>query len=197
MKTTIKSKFYETGVLLLIYFLVIVFTSGIRINILLNTLPDFILTTARITGNISLVVSSLFSILFILLILFLYSFVIIVFDFQTKFEIIIESMINLIIAFCILELLRFSFTLYEFNSRFLANLNYKGDLTQQLQQTPWFFYDKIFQYITLAIGSITFIFSQFIKSNNNKETIVFSVILLICISITSVNFLDLFEHYLR
>lgn len=197
MQTNNQNKYYEIGILLIIYFIILIFTSGIRINIILNTLPDFIVTTARITGNVSLVVSSLFSIFFILLILFLFSFVIIVFDFQTKFDLIIESIVNLIIVFCVLELLRFSLTLYEFNGSFLSNLNYKEDLMKQLQQTTWYSYDKIFQYITLVFGGITFSISLFLKSKFHKETIVFSVIIFLCISITSINFLDLFENYLR
>lgn len=177
MTAYFKKNISELVLLLIGYFITLIIVGIFKIQIISAPLPEIMVSSANLSGYISMIISSVFSIIIIGLIIYVIYFSCILLGFNLKEENLIESFNYVIYVFIIIEVIRFIYTLYSLPSE-ISQINFDPDTyILSIKNTTWFSVDSILKYVTLILGSVIFIISLY--NQGYKKIFTLSILFLV------------------
>ncbi|WP_340065230.1 hypothetical protein [Ascidiimonas aurantiaca] len=160
MRKTAEKKIAEFIQLLFIYFILSLAIGAVKVYYVTGILNPEIIETAKVSGYVSLIVSSIVSMIVLLLITGICYFVIQVFDLKISTPVLLEGIKTSVIVFMIAELVKFSFV-FIFLRQEIQTFTASVDIMPELKLTRWYFYDSTVKYAMLLIGTFAFGFKTY------------------------------------
>lgn len=179
----------KISVFLLILFLnsmLLVISGSFKINILLDILDPEIVQSAKLSSYVSLITSSLFSSVVIVIISLIAYFSIQIFELRITTINLINGLINSIIVLMVFELIRIILTILVFDEA-VVNIGNIENFIEELKNSRWFLYDNIIKFLMILSTGIVFGLNNIYENKNYLNVIILSIIITLGFYISTIN----------
>jgi len=193
MKKIAEKKVAELIRFLFIYFILSLAIGAFKVHYITSILNSDIVETAKVSGYVSLVVSSVVSMVVLLLITGICYFVIQVFDLKISTPVLLEGIKASVIVFMIAELIKFSFV-FIFLRQEIQSFTTSVEIMPELKLTRWYFYDSTVKYAMLLIGAFAFGFKTYEITQGRYffHILVLSIVLLAGFYVSTIDLFGVF-----
>lgn len=192
MTETNKIELKEFLILCIFYLTLVIGTGLYRINLMTDILDKDIVRIAKLSGTISMVLTSLFSVITIFLIGFICKLIIDIFSFSLSSASLTRGLMFSVFTLVCFEVLRF-FNAYLFLEESIKHIHNDEDLIEEIIKTRWHNIDQQLSKIMLFVSSIFFAFGlgKNLKMNKGSlfEVILISVVFLIGFYLSTIKLL--------
>lgn len=192
MTETNKIELKEFLILCIFYLTLVIGTGLYRINLMTDILDKDIVQIAKLSGTISMVLTSLFSVITIFLIGFICKLIIDIFSFSLSSASLTRGLMFSVFTLVCFEVLRF-FNAYLFLEESIKHIHNDEDLIEEIIKTRWHNIDQQLSKIMLFVSSIFFAFGlgKNLKMNKGSlfEVILISVVFLIGFYLSTIKLL--------
>ena len=141
MTQTNKMELKEFLILCIFYLVLVISTGFYRINLMTNILDENIVQIAKLSGTISMVLTSLFSVITVFLIGFICKLIIEIFSFSLSNASLVRGLIFSVFTLIFFETLRF-FNVYIFLEKSITHISGQDDLIEEIMNTKWYRIDQ-------------------------------------------------------
>lgn len=186
MKKETEKKLSEFLIVIFFYSISLVVSGIFRINSVLDILDNEIVESAKLSGYIGLITSSLFSSIVIILISFTAYFSIQIFELKIDTENLIDGLITSIYVLIIFEIVRVILALFLFENAVYKITN-SDNIIENLKNSEWYFYDNIIKILMILSTGIVFGLQTIEKNKNYLNVIILSIIILLGFYISTLN----------
>jgi hypothetical protein len=192
MTETNKIELKEFLILCIFYLTLVIGTGLYRINLMTDILDKDIVQIAKLSGTISMVLTSLFSVITIFLIGFICKLIIDIFSFSLNSASLTRGLMFSVFTLVCFEVLKF-FNAYLFLEESIKHIHNDEDLIEEIIKTRWHNIDQQLSKIMLFVSSIFFAFGlgKNLKMNKGSlfEVILISVVFLIGFYLSTIKLL--------
>ena len=157
MTETNKIELKEFLILCILYLILVIGTGLYRVNLMTDILDKDIIRIAKLSGTISMVLTSLFSVITIFLIGFICKLIIDIFSFSLSSASLTRGLMFSVFTLVCFEVLRF-FNAYLFLEESIKHIHNHEDLIEEIVKTRWHNVDQQLSKIMLFVSSIFFAF---------------------------------------
>lgn len=187
MKKEVEVKLSEFLIIVLFYFISIVVSGIYRFNIVLNNLDIELIKSTKLSGYVSLITSSLFSAIVIIIISFMAYFSIKIFFLEIDTRTLIEGLINSVYVLIFFEIVRVLLTFFMFEDA-IRDISSLGGIIKNLKISKWYYYDNRIKILVILSTGIIFGVVTFKKNKNYFNAILLSIIILLGFYVSTLKF---------
>ena len=166
----------EFLILCIFYLTLVIGTGFYRGNLMTNILDEDIVQIAKLSGTISMVLTSLFSVITVFLIGVICKLTIDIFSFSLSNANLIQGLIYSVFTLIFFETLRF-FNAYIYLEESISHINNQDNLIEEIMKTKWHNIDIFLSKIMIIISSSFFAFGLGKNIIMNKKR-VFEILLI-------------------
>lgn len=177
---TKKNTYFNFFLSLLIYLIILLIEGVSRLHFIQNeTLKKIKFFT--LSSNINMVITSLFSILIIIGILFILYNVKIIFNLNILIESIINALTKTVVVYAFMQAIKIVFNFYYFSNFDLIETNPESYL-EELIKSDWYYYSMLINFLMYVIGVLVFFIVLTLRTTENlKDIVIISVCKFTCI----------------
>ncbi len=189
MKQKTGKKVSEYVLTLLVYLITLIAFGAYRINSILNVLDKDIVGSAKLSSYVSLVTSSVFSIIVVIVISFIAYFLIQIFDIRISTTNLINSIISSIIVLIIFELIKFGLSVVFFDKAVYQITDF-NNIINSLKNSQWYYYEGIINVVMISFTGIVFGINTSLKNKNYLDITLLSMVMIVGFYISTLNVFD-------
>lgn len=181
----------EFLILCIFYLILVIGTGFYRVNLMTNILEGDILQFAKLSGTISMVLTSLFSVIRVFIISFICKLTIDIFSFSLSIANLIQGLVYSVLTLIFFETLRF-FNAYIYLEESITHIEGQDNLIEEIMKTKWYSIDSILIEV-MIIASFSFFsigLGKGIKMNKRRffEIILIGIIFLLGFYLSTLKF---------